>query len=379
MADRTEQRATCPTCGGERFFPKILPHPTEDAYCFDKWHESSPGAAGATPQVGDSSDVMTQEQAEMWLENHEPTWQEVVELCRWAYSRAGVAATVETPQDCLLNLLAVIHRDGGHYAAEHGIAKASKDAEAIVVKLLAASEPTEEEQRATCPTCHSNDPDIRICLDKPLPLEQRVGDEPQTHAIGDEACLHRCKHNFHGEASPDAAEGAGAPINWQLFKAERDRLPEYERENFTADVIDQLDDEQFRRVLERNRAIYAEQYPIPPAAAGPTPQKWDKVASELIDGLKLRGIQYNNDLCCKGTPWESVAEPQPQYFATFLEAYDFQIKLAGVAAEQEEILLDKLREIKVLAESHTGYEAALKGIAIATTIALRAGEAQEGK
>lgn len=61
-------------------------------------------------------------------------------------------ATKKT-DDCLRNLLALIHRDGGHYAAEHGIAKASKDAEAIVVKLLAgetlqpASEPTEEEER----------------------------------------------------------------------------------------------------------------------------------------------------------------------------------------------------------------------------------------
>jgi hypothetical protein len=30
----------------------------------------------------------------------------------------------------LRNLLAVIHRDGGHYATEHGIEKASEDAEA---------------------------------------------------------------------------------------------------------------------------------------------------------------------------------------------------------------------------------------------------------
>lgn len=34
----------------------------------------------------------------------------------------------------LLNLLAVIHRDGGHYATEHGVIKASKDAEKIVIK-----------------------------------------------------------------------------------------------------------------------------------------------------------------------------------------------------------------------------------------------------
>ena len=35
----------------------------------------------------------------------------------------------------LMNLLAVIHRDGGQYAGEHGTHKASEDAEAIVVAL----------------------------------------------------------------------------------------------------------------------------------------------------------------------------------------------------------------------------------------------------
>lgn len=50
--------------------------------------------------------------------------------------------------------------------------------------------------------------------------------------------------------------------NWQLFRRERDRLPDYERENFTADVIDQVDDEHFSKVLKRNAAIYAEQYPL---------------------------------------------------------------------------------------------------------------------
>ncbi len=33
------------------------------------------------------------------------------------------------------SLLAVIHRDGGHYLAEHGVEKACADAEAIVVSL----------------------------------------------------------------------------------------------------------------------------------------------------------------------------------------------------------------------------------------------------
>jgi hypothetical protein len=35
---------------------------------------------------------------------------------------------VSTPEDLLRNLLAVIHRDGGHYAAEHGLVQATRDA-----------------------------------------------------------------------------------------------------------------------------------------------------------------------------------------------------------------------------------------------------------
>ena len=40
----------------------------------------------------------------------------------------------------LLNLLAIIHRDGGHYVAEHGIVKAIKDAQKIVVELIHSQE-----------------------------------------------------------------------------------------------------------------------------------------------------------------------------------------------------------------------------------------------
>ncbi len=36
----------------------------------------------------------------------------------------------------LLNLLAVIHRDGGHYTDDHGPEKSTKDAIKIVVKLI---------------------------------------------------------------------------------------------------------------------------------------------------------------------------------------------------------------------------------------------------
>lgn len=41
----------------------------------------------------------------------------------------------------LFNLLAVIHRDGGHYVAEHGVEKASADAEQLSSKRIVESEP----------------------------------------------------------------------------------------------------------------------------------------------------------------------------------------------------------------------------------------------
>jgi hypothetical protein len=57
---------------------------------------------------------------------------------------AALAASEQRGQDtstlspagerrALLNLLAVIHRDGGHYAAKYGTEKASDDAEALVI------------------------------------------------------------------------------------------------------------------------------------------------------------------------------------------------------------------------------------------------------
>ena len=39
-------------------------------------------------------------------------------------------------QSYLLNLLAVIHRDGGHYTEKHGINKSVKDAMLIVSHFL---------------------------------------------------------------------------------------------------------------------------------------------------------------------------------------------------------------------------------------------------
>lgn len=40
------------------------------------------------------------------------------------------------PEDLLEDLLAVIHRDGGHYADTYGLDKATKDAALIVIELF---------------------------------------------------------------------------------------------------------------------------------------------------------------------------------------------------------------------------------------------------
>lgn len=46
-------------------------------------------------------------------------------------------------QDKLMNLLAVIHRDGGHYVSRHGLDRACKDAEAVSVYRVARVEELE--------------------------------------------------------------------------------------------------------------------------------------------------------------------------------------------------------------------------------------------
>ena len=58
--------------------------------------------------------------------------------------RAPIAAAPPTPQpepsaeDLLQELLARIHRDGGHYACAHGLAKAAADADQLVIALQVA-------------------------------------------------------------------------------------------------------------------------------------------------------------------------------------------------------------------------------------------------
>lgn len=63
--------------------------------------------------------------------------------------------------------------------------------------------------------------------------------------------------------------------------------------------------------------------------------------------LELRGISYYADLIEEGTPWESACEPEPQYFATFLEAYDHQIKLASSGVQEVVEALQGLVEYRI--------------------------------
>ena len=55
--------------------------------------------------------------------------------------------------DMGLNLLAVIHRDGGHYEAEHGFDQAVKDAQALVLA-----------ERAQLATKHEHQHGIDVCV-----------------------------------------------------------------------------------------------------------------------------------------------------------------------------------------------------------------------
>ena len=56
----------------------------------------------------------------------------------WCETRIGVLkARVADLERRLGNLLARIHRDGGHYISEHGWAKAEADADAKIVQWIA--------------------------------------------------------------------------------------------------------------------------------------------------------------------------------------------------------------------------------------------------
>lgn len=114
MADRREQRATCPTChskvANDRGIIKMdwtggagrVNLHTERWSCADPWHESSPGAEeGATPH---SSVIYTDLRVKCQGCGGYAIWryledEDTIEVFHECSARAGVAATVETPPE----------------------------------------------------------------------------------------------------------------------------------------------------------------------------------------------------------------------------------------------------------------------------------------
>jgi hypothetical protein len=73
------------------------------------------------------------------------------DFARYVFGRSGAAQEV-SPEHILRNLLAVIHRDGGHYAAKHGLEKAGEDAQALVLKER-SQEASQLGTQRQCPVC----------------------------------------------------------------------------------------------------------------------------------------------------------------------------------------------------------------------------------
>jgi hypothetical protein len=76
-----------------------------------------------------------------------------------------VPRTHDDTVDLLQNLLAVIHRDGGHYVGEHGIEKAAEAAEKIVVSMRASRNETLQEALDACEQ-FDRTVEVRKCRDK---------------------------------------------------------------------------------------------------------------------------------------------------------------------------------------------------------------------
>lgn len=116
------------------------------------------------------------------------------------------------------NLLARIHRDGGHYQAQHGTEKAAADADALVVEMLQAREQLgaapklwscpecafefneqheDVEGGYSCPLCQL---DAAVCVLKALqvtrtdwPAEATINNQPVS-------CLDACDDTFDADA-----------------------------------------------------------------------------------------------------------------------------------------------------------------------------------
>lgn len=137
--------------------------------------------------------------------------------------------------------------------------------------------------------------------------------------------------------------------NWEIFHRERDRLPDYERENFTADVIAQIDDTHLRAVIARNVGIYAEQYPVDASGqVSPTSGSVENRA-EGYNRRQERGIgpadlrvwvigklrERYEKIAAARTAWlESFGVPISPEFAKFAEAIG-QVKALADELERD--------------------------------------------
>ena len=76
-----------------------------------------------------------------------------------ALSNSAEQSTQQEPDQRLVTLLCRIHRDGGHYLAEHGLDKAVADADIKVAELNAMSDTNPQAsvkrpwQQIECPVC----------------------------------------------------------------------------------------------------------------------------------------------------------------------------------------------------------------------------------
>lgn len=89
------------------------------------------------------------------------------DVCNYRKELADANATIARLDQQAGNVLARIHRDGGHYISQHGWQKACIDAEAIVCRLQSENATLRESMRLlewseypdTCPSCHHNEED----------------------------------------------------------------------------------------------------------------------------------------------------------------------------------------------------------------------------
>lgn len=177
-------------------------------------------------------------------------------------------------QDGLRNLLAVIHRDGGHYYTEHGSAKAVKDAMAAVIA---------DRVRADAVVAERNEAQRRMRMLVPR--------------------LYRVRPNENGEGG-ETWEAWGCDVDMQRMAAEADRealrghAAEWEDKFYVANVaagIWETDARELRGQVERLAEALRKARALRDARFASTPQRieaeerWDAEVDALLAELGKEG------------------------------------------------------------------------------------------